>query len=448
MSEFKILAKNFLDDSKTHFTYNTYDNSLKDSQDNYILEPLNRDKVTNSKYGHNYDWNNKLSPAYKSKDIRRLQISLGLSCNYSCSYCSQRLVPNVDEATLKLVPAFLNNLPNWFKGGTDGLGSEVKIEFWGGEPLVYWKTLKPLAEGIKTKYPNAKFLMISNCSLLDDEKIDWLDKLNFHIGFSHDGKSYSLTRGENPLDNKEKREAIVKLYNRLAPKGKISINPVLNKFNKSRFEIIDYLKNLFNINTLVLGEGKLLDVYDDKSLELSITSQEEKYQYRINSLKEYILNKSDKFYLWQEYQNNFLKVFERSDNQNYLKQNSVIDNPHYLCVTLRGNVLTSQNVSEISKNSFGQSHVAGNVNDFDNIKVKTISTWKNKKNCKECPVVNLCDVSSFYGEGKYFEQTCDNVFNDHVVGLSISIFHLTGFIPYFIEGNFREDRKNIFGLNN
>ena len=33
-------------------------------------------------------------------------------------------------------------MPKFFQGGEDGLGKGVKIEFWGGEPLVYWKTLK------------------------------------------------------------------------------------------------------------------------------------------------------------------------------------------------------------------------------------------------------------------------------------------------------------------
>ena len=93
-------------------------------------------------------------------------------------------------------------------------------------------------------------------------------------------------------------------------------------------------------------------------------------------------------------------------------------------------------------------HFQKPIKNFDNIKIKTISSWHNKPECKDCPVVNLCDVACSSAEGDYFKQSCDNAFNDHVVGLCSAIYSLTKYVPYFIEGNFREDRKNIFGLSN
>ncbi|MBM3409185.1 MAG: caspase family protein [Betaproteobacteria bacterium] len=35
----------------------------------------------------------------------------------------------------------MDQLQGWFAGGTDGRGSGVKIEFWGGEPFVYWSKM-------------------------------------------------------------------------------------------------------------------------------------------------------------------------------------------------------------------------------------------------------------------------------------------------------------------
>jgi uncharacterized protein len=449
MPDFKIFVKSKVDGKNNSLIYNTETNSLFDTETNlFIVEPLDRSKVNNSIYGHNYNWDKLNNPATKVRDIRRLKISMGLSCNYSCSYCSQRFIPEADENALKYVPSFLEELSNWFKGGTDGLGSNVKIEFWGGEPLVYWKTLKPLAKGIRAKYPNAKFIMISNCTLLDDEKIEWLDRLGFNVGMSHDGASYAETRGINPLDVPEKRQMIMKLYNRFAPQKRISINVVLNKKNKSRAVVQDYLEKIFGREHLFINEGTLVDVYDEGSNELSIKDTEEKFDYRFNSFEEFINNKCDKFTLWGQYRSNFLKTFERYNEIERLKENSAIDSPHFLTVNLKGNVITFQNVNDISKTQSGIPHLSGNVKDFDNIKIKTISSWHNKPECKDCPVVNLCDVASSSAEGDYFKQSCDNAFNDHVVGLCSAIYSLTKYIPYFIEGNFREDRKNIFGLNN
>jgi sulfatase maturation enzyme AslB (radical SAM superfamily) len=39
-----------------------------------------------------------------------------------------------------------------------------------------------LAEKIKKVYPNAQFMMVTNGSLLDREKIDWFNRMGFSIG--------------------------------------------------------------------------------------------------------------------------------------------------------------------------------------------------------------------------------------------------------------------------
>jgi uncharacterized protein len=69
-------------------------------------------------------------PGRKSQ-VSILKISLGLSCNYECSYCNQRFVPHADASNPDEVEPFISQL-------TDALiESPERIEFWGGEPLVY-----------------------------------------------------------------------------------------------------------------------------------------------------------------------------------------------------------------------------------------------------------------------------------------------------------------------
>ena len=43
----------------------------------------------------------------KSSKVKTLKISLGLSCNYECTYCSQRFVPHGDSTTQHDVDAFV-----------------------------------------------------------------------------------------------------------------------------------------------------------------------------------------------------------------------------------------------------------------------------------------------------------------------------------------------------
>ena len=52
------------------------------------------------------------NPLKKSKDISTLKIQLGLSCNYSCEYCSQRFVERPPETNRKDIDAFMEMLDN------------------------------------------------------------------------------------------------------------------------------------------------------------------------------------------------------------------------------------------------------------------------------------------------------------------------------------------------
>ena len=124
--------------------------------------------------------------------IKTLKISLGLSCNYECNYCSQRFVPHAESTNPEDVEDFLQQL---IASLSQAPG---RIEFWGGEPLVYIKTLKPLAERLRVLYPDAEFLIITNGSLLSLETNEWLDRMGFVVGLSHDGPGYHA-RGADPL---------------------------------------------------------------------------------------------------------------------------------------------------------------------------------------------------------------------------------------------------------
>ena len=51
-------------------------------------------------------------------------------------------------------------------------------------------------------------------------------------------------------------------------------------------------------------------------------------------------------------------------------------------------------------------------------------------------------------QGPLWDAGCDAAYSDNVPFLAAAIEYLTGCIPYFIEGDFREGRKDIFGQVN
>ena len=48
-------------------------------------------------------------------------------------------------------------------------------------------------------------------------------------------------------------------------------------------------------------------------------------------------------------------------------------------------------------------------------------------------------------DGSLWDAGCDAAFSDNVPFLAAAIEYLTGCIPYYIDGDFRQDRKDVFG---
>lgn len=369
-----------------------------------------------------------------------LKISLGLSCNYECSYCSQRFVPHADSTNPDDIEKFIEGMDSWV---TDTLDT---IQFWGGEPLVYWKTLKPLAESLRKKYPKVIFSIITNGSILDAEKNQWLDEMGFTVGLSHDGPGYHV-RGLDPLDNPEQAAAIYDLYERLHPKGRISINAMLNNENKSRSAIQNFLVKKFG-KDVNIGEGSFIDPYDEGGMAASLNSSKDNIDYRNSCLQEIRDGKNFNFLALSTKVTGFIESIRTARPASALGQKCMMDKADNMAVDLNGNVLTCQNVSAISISPNMESHKIGHVSNLADVKLKTSTHWSHRKDCPDCPVLQLCQGSCMFLEGDLWEAGCNNSFSDNIPFFAAAIEVLTGHIPYYIDGDFREDRKDIFGKVN
>jgi uncharacterized protein len=383
-------------------------------------------------------------------DLKKIKIQLGLSCNFECDYCSQRFVPHADSTNPSDVEPFVNNMSSWFDGGDDELGKGTHFEFWGGEPFVYWKTFKPLAEQINKKYPNSTFSVITNGSMFDDEKIEWLYKYNFGIGISHDGPGQPV-RGPDPLEDKQSNEAIIKLFKIFAPEGKVSFNSMVNNSNTSRENIENFFVNWVTNNVgeeylkyLNIGEGTFVDAYDEGGEQNSLLDEEQDLKFRNNSLNELRGGKVKRFITINEKVNNFIQTFLNQTKLESVGQKCGMDRHDNIAVDLKGNVLTCQNVSAISKNPSNIPHLIGNIKNLESVDVKTATHFSDREECPKCPVVHLCKGACMFLTNDLWETTCNNSFSDNIVLFNIAIEEITGFIPQYIDGPLREDRKDIF----
>ena len=369
------------------------------------------------------------NPGRKSRDIRVLKIQMGLKCNYACTYCNQASQPHEIQGDMGDVQSFLRRLPTWFDGGKTGDGSGVRIEFWGGEPLVYWKTFRVLAGALRSAYPKARFNVITNGALIDDDKIEFLDKLGFGVGISHDGPAMRY-RGPDPLDDPDQRAAIRKLYDRLRPWGRIGFNCVLHKHNTSLAAVRRHIAERLGVpvDDIPLSTEEILLPYDQGGIALSPQTESEHRAYREVVFWEAVRGESMPVSTLRSKIDEFFRSIAQARPASTLGQKCGMDRPTDLAVDLKGNALTCQNTSAATK------HRIGSIEAFEDIRLTTAHHWSTRAECRSCPVLQLCQGACLFLEDGLWRQACDNSFTHNLAVLAASLYWLTRLVLVEIDG--------------
>ena len=370
---------------------------------------------------------------------RVLKISLGLSCNYACEYCSQRFVARNDETNPEDVTAFMDSLDSWVDSPPEA------IEFWGGEPLVYIKTLRPLAEALRLKFPQARFSVITNGSLLNPLINQWLDELGFTVSISHDGPGQHV-RGPDPLEDPLASQAILELYRRLAPQGRFSFNAMVNRSNQSRAAIQAFFAELTGDPEVMIGEGGFVDAYDEGGRALSL-KPDEFHAFRRIAFQEIRQGKAGRISSVRDRTMSFVNSLRFKRPASSLGQKCGMDRTDSIAVDLKGNVLTCQNVSSAAVAPNGESHRIGHTSQMLDVELKTATHWSHRQECPGCPVLQICKGACMFLEGPLWDVSCDNAYSDALPIFAAGIEFLTGLVPVHIEGELREERKDIFGFS-
>jgi len=438
MAQFKFYLEKQKDNSELILDYDNETSELR-YENGDIVVPQNTFKD--------------FKPSWKmdegKRDLTKIKIQLGLKCNYSCEYCSQRFVPrnpddtykhdDEDENTVEEISNFVKR----FDKVT--IGKELHFEMWGGEPFLYFPKMKLLTEQLHEKYPEATYSVITNGSLLNDEIINFIQKYNYSVSISHDGVGQK-TRGPDPLEDTEKKKWLFKLRNLLIPGNRFSVNAMIHKDNDSRSEVQRWIRNNFGV--VPIGEGGTVDAYDEGGLSMSWKTNEEHIQYRRKSFREIMGKKIEQFTILQQKITGFVDSLKEQRPSASLLQKCGMEEPSTMAVDLNGNVTTCQNVTVSSDNPAGLSHHIGHMDDIENVNIKTGTHWSDREDCPKCPVLHLCQGSCLFlspGSDEW-KASCDNAYSDNVVWLAASLFEITGHILYKIEGEHPIDRHDIFGF--
>jgi uncharacterized protein len=417
-----------------YLMYKPHTSELTENGIPVSLESINMDYTK----GHFHEWipNSPSNPAKKSDKPNNVKIQMGLKCNYSCSYCNQaQFVPNSFQGNPAEAQKFLDELDTWFKGD----GNKTRWEFWGGEPLVYIKVLKVLAEGLRKKFPKAEFNIITNASMLTPEIVDWLDSLDFQVGISHDGAVYRDQRGEDILCKPETLAAVKYAYNKLFPKGRIGFNCVLTVKNYSLHKVREYIAEKMGLEpfNIPLTTEEIMLPYDAGGMMLSPTLPEEQKEMKEVLFEEAAFGKTLGVSTVFDKLDDFFNSISTRRPFTVFGQKCGMDNPNILAVDLKGNTMTCQNVNANLPN-----HNTGTYKDIKAIEMTLVHHFRTRSECVRCPVVQLCKGACLFLENEYWTKACDVSYNYNVAMLGAALYRLTGGVLRYIEGTPRRDNMN------
>ncbi len=139
-----------------------------------------------------------------------ITIVLGLNCNLQCSYCFEKSY-DTNETEINDITALIQNIDVYIK---ENQIKKLNIEFYGGEPFIYYEKMKEIAMEFNKKYKEKfMFNIMTNGTLLTSQRIEKLLDLGLNkIEVSIDGeKSFH----DNSRPSKGKRSSYEDIFNNI-----------------------------------------------------------------------------------------------------------------------------------------------------------------------------------------------------------------------------------------
>ena len=159
--------------------------------------------------------------------IHKIFLMIGPACNFHCRYCLQTPIKN-NVQDVKISPELYTYIDHLIDTRPEE-EKQIRIIFWGGEPLLYWHIIQEFVLHYQDKL---NYGMISNGSLLTQDKIDFLNEHHIGLTLSHDGPNTEQTRNIDVL----KDEKLLPLIEQLNP----VLNAVISGANADYDALYDY----------------------------------------------------------------------------------------------------------------------------------------------------------------------------------------------------------------
>lgn len=170
-------------------------------------------------------------------DLKKAYVILGSACNFKCRYCIQsgnrpvHLSKRPTEKVISYLQMLADRQPR-----IRGVSQKLKINLFGGEPLLYWDAIKVLVES--TGKSNIAWSMTTNGSLMNEQIADWCNRYGVRVLLSYDGANTKCTRGVDVLEDPK----TVELFKGIRHFG---IETVVSAYNQDLYALVDRMQSIF-----------------------------------------------------------------------------------------------------------------------------------------------------------------------------------------------------------
>ncbi|MDO4743587.1 MAG: thioether cross-link-forming SCIFF peptide maturase, partial [bacterium] len=211
----------------------------------------------------------KLGPA----PIKSMCLNVAHDCNLRCDYC---FAAKGDFGKgRKLMPLEVGKKAIDFLICNSGSRKNLELDFFGGEPLMNFDVVKSVVEYARSREKesgkNFRFTITTNGLLLDDDKIDYINKEMFNVVLSIDGRKEVNDKMRFSPNGSGSYDIIVPKFQKL-----VSKRGDKNYYARGTFtaDNLDFSRDVLHLYELGFDQLSIEPVVCDSSLPYSLTERE------------------------------------------------------------------------------------------------------------------------------------------------------------------------------
>ena len=304
--------------------------------------------------------------------LSAVYLLLGPACNMTCRHCSQTPIKNTfamkpaDELPEKVIQF----LKTWLDVKN---GSFSRIYFWGGEPLLYWETIKRYVLLFEEKgiFPR-QYRIFSNGLLLNRDIADFCNRHNILFTMSYDAPNPLAVR--NAVPSKENIDALLTCKKR-------SVNFVFTALNDEPVRAFAMLEEMFPETIVDMG---IITVLSDIPKEI-YHFRNGKIERAINALADEIVAGKDPYgNRYSFFLEKFIlfDMFRRRQFRNY-PWPPCAPGVNALSFKFNGDIVRCHNDNRV---------IASMEDSYEDLIAKHLQVWNEliPQKCFSCPVVPIC----------------------------------------------------------